>query len=289
MGCAVCAGQQAPSVILRALMRLIQSNRLEVLADALAEALRAAPFGPFDQPVVVVPSTLMERWLTLELVDRLGFLANVRFELPAVCAWRMMASVVPEVSADSPFAADALRWRLMGLLRQGTGVGTPVDQYLAGGGASGAALARYRLASELAALYEQYATYRSDWLEGWTRGAGVPFGDAPWQAPLWKKLVQRMPGVATRHPRHTFIDMLGRDVEALARLPCCLFLFNPDALPPVYLEIFAGVARHVPVSLYLFNPSQEYWTDVRRRDASLNARLTAGQGNAGDVPAKDGP
>jgi exodeoxyribonuclease V gamma subunit len=264
-------------------LHVIQSNRLEVLADALAESLRSVSLEPFDQPVVVVPSTLMERWLTLALTDRLGFLANVRFELPAACAWRLMAAVLPEVSPQSPFDADALRWRLIALLEDGVVAAppalrdSPLRRYLEGG----SALGRYRLASELAGMFEDYATYRPDWLEAWAKGTAHPGGDAVWQSALWAALVRSIPGIPLRHPRHAFEAKLAQDLLSRAALPPSLSLFALPALPPMYLAIFDAVATCTPTALFLQNPSREYWTDAVRPAAVAADTREEGGGESG--------
>ena len=52
------------------------SNRLELLADRLAERLREPCGGPLLPEIIVVQSNGMARWLSLHLAQRLGICAR---------------------------------------------------------------------------------------------------------------------------------------------------------------------------------------------------------------------
>ena len=65
----------------RALL-LYRSNRVEKLVQALAGVLREPRRDPLATELVAVHSVEMGRWLSLQLAQRLGICANVRFEFP---------------------------------------------------------------------------------------------------------------------------------------------------------------------------------------------------------------
>ena len=46
-------------------LKLFTSNRLETLADELAEVIRTPLASPFDKEVLVVQSRGMERWISM--------------------------------------------------------------------------------------------------------------------------------------------------------------------------------------------------------------------------------
>ena len=48
-------------------LRLYTSNRLEILAQRLAEVLGRPLASPLDREVIVVQSSGMERWLSMQL------------------------------------------------------------------------------------------------------------------------------------------------------------------------------------------------------------------------------
>ena len=63
-------------------MNLFTSNRLDQLVDRLAENAAAAGTDPLEESVIVVQSPGMERWLAMQLADRLGVWANCRYPFP---------------------------------------------------------------------------------------------------------------------------------------------------------------------------------------------------------------
>ncbi|MDE0053227.1 MAG: exodeoxyribonuclease V subunit gamma, partial [Gammaproteobacteria bacterium] len=66
------------------------SNRMEVLAEWLAEDMRKHPADPLDAERVVVPHPLLSEWLRLELATRHGVAGHLKIELPAEFAWSVM-------------------------------------------------------------------------------------------------------------------------------------------------------------------------------------------------------
>ena len=92
------------------MLNIFQSNRVEILADALAEAMRTSSAGALQTETVVVQSSAMSRWLSFALAERLGITANVRFAFPASYIWSLFGAVLPQVSAQSPFEPEVLGW-----------------------------------------------------------------------------------------------------------------------------------------------------------------------------------
>ena len=58
------------------------SNRLEILADELAQSLRIPLAEPFAREVIVVQSGGMARWLTHEIARRTGIAMNLECPFP---------------------------------------------------------------------------------------------------------------------------------------------------------------------------------------------------------------
>ena len=66
-------------------LRLVRCNRLESLADELAQQVeRTMPADPFEPIEIVVGSRTMQRWLQHALAERLGICANIFFTFPLV-------------------------------------------------------------------------------------------------------------------------------------------------------------------------------------------------------------
>jgi len=90
------------------LLRLRFDHRLERLADALLDSFDDA--GPFDERVVVVPSTGTGRWLQQRDAQRHGVSARLRPEFAGRWLWNTMRAVLDRLPAQSPFDPERVRW-----------------------------------------------------------------------------------------------------------------------------------------------------------------------------------
>jgi exodeoxyribonuclease V gamma subunit len=229
------------------------SNRLEALAEALAAVTRVPLASPFSREVIVVQSHGVARWLALQLAGNNGVCANVRFPFPAGFAWELYRTL-EQVPQASPFEPHVMTWRLMQLLPELEALSgfAPVQAYIRGD-----PLRRYDLARRISEMFEQYLIYRPDWITEWESGK-----EKHWQALLWKQ-VAAAAGVPHRVNLHRRL-ILGLDPGVLARsgVPERISVFGAPALPPVVLDLFAALAAHIEVHLFISNPCREYWGDI---------------------------
>jgi exodeoxyribonuclease V gamma subunit len=249
------------------MLTLVHSNSMQALAERLAERLAGAAADVLEPEVVVVPSAGVARWLKYRLAERHGVCANVEFPYPAQFIWRLFASLLPEVPDTSPFDASVMTWRLYGLLGRLSSERPDLPPafgrlhaYLTRSDARG----RLELASRIAALFDQYLVYRPDWLQRWAAAQAVLPGldeDEAWQAALWRELLRLSGARPGPHPKEAFFARLA-EAGAAAALPQRISLFAVPVLPPLYLEIFARLARHVDVVVHVLNPCAEFWTDI---------------------------
>ncbi|MDP9064908.1 MAG: exodeoxyribonuclease V subunit gamma [Pseudomonadota bacterium] len=246
------------------------SNRFEVLRDGLLHQLATAPGSPFDAQQIVVPSSALRRALTLAIADDCGVCANVEFAYLAQWLWRQVGRAVESVAPESPFAPPVLVWRIYELLSQPAwyaGFARLAD-YLR----QAEPLRRLDLATALARLFEQYITYRSDWLTAWLNGDSIIFkggsaarsADQAWQAELWRRLSAGM-SAHREHPIHQFLQELRTVKPQSARpldLPATVHVFALPAIPPLYLDALVGLSRWIEVRIYVLNPCQAYWFEI---------------------------
>ncbi|MCY3620336.1 MAG: exodeoxyribonuclease V subunit gamma [Gammaproteobacteria bacterium] len=232
-------------------------NRLETLAERLAEKIRRDPLDPFEPERIVVPHPTLGRWLVLALAKELGIAANVSIELPAQFAWSIMHDALGTLSRDTPFAPDRLRWRIYDQVASLDGPGTAsVRNYLADDDPR----KRFELADRLARVYDRCLLYRPDWIREWERG------ETPhWQAQLWRRLtesvVEPSHWVAAIDAFRSAGDSFGK-VEAWPRRAS---FFGVAALSPSYLDLLRQAGDHIDVHLYLLSPCREYWSDIAPR------------------------
>jgi exodeoxyribonuclease V gamma subunit len=246
------------------------SNRLETLREGLLAGIGEVPSSPFSAQQIVVPSSAMRRHLTLAIADRHGICANVECVYLAQWLWRQIARVVRTVTVESPFAADVLVWRIYRLLEDAawTQPFARLANYLRDPSPG----MRFDLATEVASLFEQYITYRQDWMGAWQRGepivmpqaSAAQVEDQHWQAELWRRIGVQM-GADQEHPATRFFRCLETSSAAGANpfdLPQAVHVFCLPAMPPLYLAVLTGLARWVDVTLYVLNPCREYWFDI---------------------------
>lgn len=270
------------------MLQLHFSNRFENLADALLARLIAGERGVFEPDTVLVPSQAIARALSLALADRAGVCANVQFEFLARWLWRQIAQVVPGVATSSPFAVEPLTWRIYGALcdRDFLAGHPRLERYLG----SADEVMRLELAGQIATLFDQYVTYREDWLEAWARGDvptlfaadPVEAADAAWQGALWRRVTEGL-GLDSRHPGRAFIRALGRAGDG-GRTPLVpsVHVFALQSIPPLHLTLLKALARETDVHVYVVNPCQEYWFEIidPRRLGYLESR---GRGEGHEV------
>ncbi len=254
--------------------RVYTGNRLETLADLLADVLATPPASPLEPEIVVVQSKGMEHWVSLHLARRLGVCANIRFPFPN----RFVDDLDRRLTGGDPpgtgFEPDRMRWRILRLLLEL--MDRPelahVRGYLSG---DERGLRQYQLADRLAYLFDQYLIYRPDMVLRWESETG---GD--WQAVMWRALVRDGLGSTHRAARARALLRTLESPPPAARLPERIAVFGISALPRFHLDLLAALARSVPVNLFLMNPCREYWGDIASDRDISRAVARAGPGIA---------
>ncbi len=271
-------------------LHLTSSNRFESLLDSLLANMAGPGASPFTPDAIIVPSMGVRRKVELATADRFGICANVDFSFLAQWLWQQIARVVPGVKESSPFAPPRLAWRLFRILGEPafTRAHPPLARYLA----RADDLMRYDLAMRTAKLYDQYITYREDWLAQWSgnqtampRSPDAAFLHEAWQASLWRRLAQEL-GTAQQHPSRAFFAAIreGRVDGQAAGLPAVAHVFCLPTIPPLYVDMLRELARWCDLFVYLLNPSEAFWEDIvaPRRLAELRARGQADHHEVGN-------
>ena len=240
-------------------LHLITSNRLETLADKLAARLRSPLASPFQPEIVVVRNKGMERWLKLQLAERLGVCACCEFPFPETFGQRVFRAILPEIAREPPLDRETLTWRIAQVLpelkeRQGF---APVHRYLGAADEPEDERKLIQLAGRLANLFDQYLVFRPEMILEWDAGR-----DSQWQAELWRAIS------ADVRPRHAaalwskFERAVLEPHLEMPEIPQRVSIFGISALAPFYLGLLAGLARHRQANLFLLQPSQEYWGEI---------------------------
>jgi exodeoxyribonuclease V gamma subunit len=244
-----------------------RADRADRLLGALAGVLQEPLADPFAAEVVAVPTHGVERWLSQQLSASLGagergdgVCANVEFPSPRDLIDEVLAAASGFDAERDPWSPRRLLWPLL----------ETIDQHLAEvwlsmlrshlDPARGDRSRRLRVAEHLAGLYDRYAVYRPELLNGWLAGDE----DQQWQAELWRRLRARLDcaGPAER---------LGAACEALlanpdlTTLPARISLFGLTSLPVRHLQVMRALAEGGrDVHLFVLAPSTTAWQKITR-------------------------
>ena len=266
-------------------LRLFTSNQLEVLAAGLAQFAQLPPSSPFAQEVVVVQSQGMARWLKLELAQSHGICANYDFPFPKAFAHRVFGALLPDLPDASPFEREVMVWKILEVLPELLGQAhfASLARYLSG---LSDPRKQIQLAARIAYLFDQYLIFRPELVLAWDAGEEAD----DWQAILWRRVARDLPPPHPAALAREFAQRIRGSALPQGELPERLSIFGISALPPFYLELFAGLARHIPVHLFVLEPSREYWGEIvcERRRESILRRLGKSGAAAEDLHLERG-
>ncbi len=257
-------------------LNIIASNRMEVLAEKLADVLAGPLSSPLTPEIIVVQSRGMERWVSMQLAAFHGICANVRFPFPRRMIQDIFHAVLPGWEAEQDFNPELAAWRIMSLLtvassRPGF---EPLAAYLHD---DSQGLKRFQLSRQIARLFDQYLIFRPEMILNWEKR--ISDGDEySWQADLWRLFVEEGKIVHPAVLRLSLQDvMIRRGNQLSACLPERISIFGISYLPPFYLDIFLAVSSFMEVNFFLLNPSREFWFDIRSsREISREVKLVKG-------------
>ncbi len=256
-------------------LRIFTGNRLEILADRLAEVVRLPSADALETETVVVQSRGMERWVSMALARRNGICANMTFPFPNAFLDSLFRRLLPDLPDPSPFVPEILVFRIMRSLPAFLERPAFVDLklYLADD-ARGVKL--YQLACRVADLFDQYLVFRPDMIFRWETGQGGDAAADQWQGELWRELSRGKEKLHRAYLHRNLLLRLDSLSAGSVELPSRISVFGISYLSPFHLQALAGLARIKPVYLFLLNPCREYWADIlSRRDMHRLTRKTA--------------
>ncbi|MBW2107326.1 MAG: exodeoxyribonuclease V subunit gamma [Deltaproteobacteria bacterium] len=236
--------------------KIFTSNRLEILAEALASVLSEAPASPMNQEIIIVQSRGMERWVSAELAKRHGICANVCFPFPNAFVDDVFSKVLHLPLSDRAFSPNTMTWKILALLptlvkREEF---ESLNHYL---GTHPKPLKTFQLATQVAHTFDQYLTYRPEMVLRWQEGL-----DHHWQAVLWRAVVKDLEKEHRPARAKAFFDTVKRKPSPSSGLPARVSVFGISVLPRFHMEVLAAVSHMTEVFLFLMNPCRQYWGDI---------------------------
>lgn len=263
------------------MLHLVQSNKMEILADSLIDCLSQQDkqgASVFVADTILVQSPGMSQWLKIQIAEKRGIAANIEFPLPSSFIWNLYRQHIDHLPEQSAFTKPNMTWKLMSLLprmlqqAEFSAIASYLDK--------APLLKQYQLAHKIADIYDQYLVYRPEWILGWEttsseRGAGQQqtSSDAgpdeslhPWQGILWRALCEMSQGLgeSVYHRANLHQQLLTKLAEQAnsAGVAKPLYVFGLSAMPQQQLEVLDALAINRDVFVFWFNPSQHYWGDI---------------------------
>lgn len=253
-------------------LKLFTGNRLDTLAEKLAEVLLDPPPSPLTKEIIVVESSGMERWVSMQLARHHGICANYDFLFPNAFVYTIFRKLMPDLPESSPFDVRKMAWKIMKLLP--TCVTKPefgsLRNYL---GKDARGLRGFQLSHRIADTFDQYLLFRPEMILEWEAGK-----EDHWQAVLWRELVRENKGIHRAALGKRFLERIrNAPVETAERLPTRVSAFGISALPRFHMQILAGIAAFTKVNLFFMNPCKE----PRNTTSEKGNRLLVSMGTLG--------
>ena len=237
------------------------SNRMEILAELLAQILRTPLPSPLTPETIVVQSRGMERWIAMELAGLNGISANCSFPFPNILLDRIFKQIKPDVPVKSLFDPAILTFRLMRIIphcQNDPGFET-LATYLADDDSQ---LKRFQLARKIADLFDQYLVFRPELILQWEQEKEDKKLPYLWQARLWRRLVAETDRWHRTRLRNVLFRQINHGSLKTEKLPARISIFGISYLPLFHLQTFAALSRLMEVNFFLVDPCREYWADI---------------------------
>jgi exodeoxyribonuclease V gamma subunit len=245
-------------------LNIFTGNRLEILAEQLARQVKTPRPSALTAEIVVVQSTGMARWISLQLARHNSICANIRFPFPNSFLEEIAQQVMPDFRESAAFDPDQMAFKIMKALPKCARLSgfEHLKAYLAD---DAARLKRLQLSIKLADIYDQYQVFRPQMIFQWELGKPGMKEAHPaekWQAQLWRQLMKGGPMRHRARLQHDLINKINTEPALFEKLPQRVFIFGISYLPLFHLEAFVALARRVEMNFFLLNPCREYWGDI---------------------------
>jgi exodeoxyribonuclease V gamma subunit len=240
---------------------LYTSNRMEILAEHLAQIIRTPLPSPLSPEIVVVQSRGMERWISMALAEFNGINANCSFPFPNAFLESIFKKIQPDLPEISPFDPANLTFRLMRIIPTCLNLKgfESLKSYLADDNRQ---LKLFQLSGKIADLFDQYLVFRPELIFEWEEKKEKQKPPHIWQARLWRELVGE---IGNRH-RAWLRKKLFRQIKHLktdiSSFPARVSIFGISYLPLFHLEAFAELSRLIEINFFIVDPCKEYWADI---------------------------
>ena len=244
---------------------MIYSNyRLESLAEILSENLLKDLSDPFQSPCIVCSSKTMEQYINKTMADNKIISANNEVLFPRNAINKILQDLT-ENKDITRLDKGLMQWKVFALLPElvDNEDYKVIKEYIDKSPLS-FNFSCYQLSKQIAAVFDTYIGYRSNWLSAWSKGELIGnLGEhEKWQADLWRRLLDGKGNYIA--PTEVFIKDKLESIKDT--LPARMSIFGLSSLPPDYIQCFTALAEFIEIDFYYLMPCVEYWGDFKRQD-----------------------
>jgi exodeoxyribonuclease V gamma subunit len=274
-------------------LKIYTSNRLEILAEKLAENVRThvpdMPFPPLSKEIVIVQSNGMERWLSMELARQNGICANCRFPFPNAFLDDVLKHFFPEIGRTDIFDPGVMTFSLLKILP--AHLDTPdfesLKRYLSDDTNK---LKLFQLSERIAYLFDQYVVFRPDMIFKWEEYREEKEKHHIWQARLWREIVSGCENLHRASLHRALIEKIGTLSHGSDNIYGRISVFGISSLPPFHMQVITALAGIAEVNMFFLNPCRDYWADTlnEREAARIKSKYAVTVSNVKDLHLERG-
>ena len=262
------------------MLKLYISNRIEKLSQKFSENIKGDN-NIFSSELVVMQTSGMERWLSLQSAKENGVFANFEYIKPNTFINRLYE--LSDIKASDLYNTENLKWLLFKYFNDAEFKSkfNQVAQYYENDD-----IKRLQLSVKVADLFDQYLLYRQSYIESWNKGELAKISIFPeddkeqvkskqkrldqhqkWQLWLWQKIKTELGDnsldkVQLRDiliKRLSDADFQNKIKNKYGRIS----LFGLSVITDYHIEIFYRLSEFLNVNLYFLNPAPDtYWYDI---------------------------
>jgi len=246
-------------------LKIYTSNRLEILAEKLAQIIKSPVSGltlsPFSLEIIIVQSRGMERWISMELARHNGVCANCRFPFPNAFLDDILKRFFPDMPRTTVFEPGVMTFSLLKILP--AHLNKPgfesLKRYLADDKNK---LKLFQLSEKLADMFDQYIVFRPDMIFMWEDNGEDKEKPHMWQARLWREIAGGNENIHRAGLQKALINKIRTLASGSDNIFGRISVFGISALPPFHMQVIEELSGIFEVNMFLLNPCREYWVDT---------------------------
>jgi exodeoxyribonuclease V gamma subunit len=244
------------------MLKFYHGTNLENLADQVIKELDDSPPENLLSPeFFVVQNHGIGQWLSLYMAENTKerIAANLEFEFPSERIWKLIRLINPDIPQNLPSDRQPMTWSLMELFsdEQVLDEFDNIRHYISVGNPDQHEMRRWKLASKIADVFDQYLIYRPQMILDW-EGSNTSFDNKveSWQAKLWNRLLnhwqevhkeERLHRAQLQHQLWENIDNRNLNTQDL---PDRISVFGVSTASPAFIKTLVKLSKLTNVHFY---------------------------------------